>query len=241
LDSASKDVGRGDSEPEEMMNSSWIKLYRKLLNNKELLRDHTGLAVFIWLLLRADYKTGKVETGRFVASQDLGMNPNTFYKALTRLRNRKMVTQSSNNRFTTISITNWHQFQGTGNSGGNNKVTTGQQQSNTIKEVKKLRNKELETVEYLQSESCYQSLYKTFPNIDERAIQKKCSEFYDYCLSKDRTYKNYLAAVRGAIRRDQDKLQKKVQITQTPIREEISEEQRQRNLKTLAEIRGNIG
>lgn len=159
----------------------WVKLHRKLLNNKELLRDHTALTVFVWLLLRADRKTGTVETGRFVAAHDLGMNPNTFYKALTRLRNRKMVTQSSNNRFTTISIVKWHDYQASGNSAGNNKVTTGEQQSNTIQEVK---NKELKNIysskNYLLTDQAKAYYYEKFPHLTRKRISDELENMLDW-------------------------------------------------------------
>lgn len=121
----------------------WIKLHRKLLNNS-LLRDHTALSIFISLLLMVDRGTGKKNIGRIWMSSQLGLHDSTFYKALKRLeKNYKMVTLSSNNKYTEVQIVNWLRYQSSeevGNSSGNNKVTTKEQQSNTLQEVK---NKEL--------------------------------------------------------------------------------------------------
>ena len=122
-------------------NDTYVKLYRKILDNKKLWKDHNAVRVLIWLLLRADYKTGKIETGRFVAAEDIDINPNTFYATLKRLEKQKIITQVSNNKYTSISILNWSRYQGNDNTKDNNKITTRQQQDNTIQEVNNINNK----------------------------------------------------------------------------------------------------
>src|SRR3990167_9504109 len=122
------------------MDEGWIKLHRKVLSNG-ILRDQSAWTIFSWLMLKVDRKTGKKIIGRFWASEELGMNPSTFYKALKRLEKKwQMVTLSSNNKYTEISLINWVKYQ-SGNSDSNNQVTTKEQQSNTLQEVKKIRIK----------------------------------------------------------------------------------------------------
>lgn len=123
----------------------WIKLHRKMLDNKTLRYDTTSFKVFVFLLMIVDRKSGEWEGGRFQLAEYVVLNPNTLYKSLKRLEKAKMVTLRSNNRYSTISIVNWHKYQGNGNSCGNNEVTTDEQQSNTLtrsKELKKLINRE---------------------------------------------------------------------------------------------------
>lgn len=78
--------------------------------------------------------------GRFWASDELGLNSNTFYKALKRLEKKwHMVTLSGNNKSTDVWIVNWAKYQNNkrlGNTFGNNKVTTGQQLGNTLIEYR---------------------------------------------------------------------------------------------------------
>lgn len=85
--------------------------------------------------------TGEWQGGRFVLSDFCAMNPNTTYAALKRLEKEKMITLSSNNKFTTISICNWFQYQSDDNTNrqqpDNNQITTGQQPDNTITRIKK--------------------------------------------------------------------------------------------------------
>lgn len=124
-------------------NDTYIKLYRKLIDNKKLWRDQTATRVLTWLLLRADYKTGTVETGRFVAAEDIGIKPTTFYQSLVRLKNMKIIDIKSNNKYSTISILNWSRYQGGNDTTTDNKVTTDRQQNdNKMTLYKNTRNKE---------------------------------------------------------------------------------------------------
>jgi len=119
---------------------TYIYLYRKILNNKKLVKDTTAAWIFIWLLLRADWETGEVETGRYVMAHDLGINPNTLYSCLSRLaKNYKLVNIKSNNRFSTISIVNWKDFQSSSTPASTQASTSRQHQINTIQGSKGIK------------------------------------------------------------------------------------------------------
>lgn len=109
------------------MKRGWIKLHRTTLDNKIWQRDPTAWHIFEYFLLSVDKDTHKRTFGRKQLARELEMNESTVYKALKRLENAKMVTQVSNNRFTTILILNWRKYQGNGNTSreqqSNNKVT----------------------------------------------------------------------------------------------------------------------
>jgi hypothetical protein len=121
------------------MDNTWVKLYRKLGDNK-VMQDSKACQVFLWLLLHVDKKTGIVTIGRYLIAKELNLNPNTIYKVLSRLEKKyEIVTQSSNNRFTTISLLNWakyNQYNETVTQDGKNKVKTKEKQSNTIQDIK---------------------------------------------------------------------------------------------------------
>jgi len=121
---------------------TYVPLFRKLLDNKKLLRDRNALAIFIWLLLRANKDTGKVETGRFAMADDLQMNPNTLHSALTRLtKTHRLCTTTSTNKYTAISILNWNDFKIGNTTTNTNETPTKHQRNTTIQEVDKLNNK----------------------------------------------------------------------------------------------------
>lgn len=150
------------------MQETWVKLYRKLADH-QIIRDSTALQIFIWVLLSVD-QTGKMVCGRFWASEKLGLCTSTFYKAIKRLEKKyDLVTLSSNNKNTIILVKNWNKYQSDGVSYGNNKVTTGEQQSNTIQE-ERIKNI------YISNES---SIFSYFGDLkeDNKKIVDIATEF----------------------------------------------------------------
>ena len=135
------------------MANGWIKLYRKTLDNPVFRFDPTAWRIFELLLLLAD-REGVVVTSRKRLAQQVSNNENTIYKALMRLSVTGMVTLSSNNRFTTIHICKWREYQGVGNSKsnrfGNNQVTTGEQPSNSPSYIYKNKEVRIENISKLK-------------------------------------------------------------------------------------------
>ena len=126
--------------------NGWVKLHRQIIENDFLQNDTTAYILFTKLLLAANIDDGTYITGRYRLESLTGLKATTAYKALKRLENEGMVTQVSNNRFTTIRICNWDVYQGSGNSTSNNQVTTKGQQSNnkvTLYKNKERRNKNI--------------------------------------------------------------------------------------------------
>src|SRR3990167_2289585 len=127
------------------MGEGWVKLHRKLLDNRMLKYDHGALVVFVALLLLVRKNDGTYDTGRFRLAQIVGMNPSTIYKVLKRLEFSKMITINSNTRYSLITICNWSDYQQPSNTKSNNEVTTGEQRGNTKQEVT-IKNKEVSSV-----------------------------------------------------------------------------------------------
>jgi uncharacterized phage protein (TIGR02220 family) len=134
----------------------YIKLYRKLLASS-IFHNEKLLKVWIWCLLKASHKgykhvvglqeielsEGQFVTGRFKGSTELKMNPSTFYKYLISLKNLHMIELKSNNKVTVVTIVNWGKYQVEETEScqqNNNKITTKEQQSNTNKNDKNVKN-----------------------------------------------------------------------------------------------------
>jgi DNA-binding transcriptional regulator YhcF (GntR family) len=220
------------------MNEGWVKLHRRL-NENDLLTDTTALGVFIWLLINVDRKTGSMKIGRFWLAKTLSLNPNTLYKALKRLEKKyKMVTQSSNSQFTKISLVNWSKYQ-SGNSVGNNQVTTGEQPSNTLQEVENKEVKKETSAQYLltvpkEDVEVFTSKYQC----SEQQLRGKAEEMYNYCLAKGKKYSNYRALLSNAVRKDFGvRVVLPVVIQDDPS---ISDEQAKKNLERLDKMRKGL-
>lgn len=124
--------------------SYWIKLHDSVLENNVFLHDPTAWRIFEYLCLKA-YKgkpQGTTSTTRQQIGTALRINNNTVFSALRRLESMQMVNITGNNRFTTISICKWHDYQGgqqqPQQQPSNNQATTEQHSYKN-----KIKNKEL--------------------------------------------------------------------------------------------------
>lgn len=130
-----------------MENTSYIKLFRKLLNSP-IFENEKALKIWIWCLLKATYKERiqlvgqtevKLKKGQFVfgrkkASEELQMTESTIYKYIKLLEKLQMISVNSNNKFSVVTVEKWEDYQ-VEELKDNNKRTTKEQQSNTNKNV----------------------------------------------------------------------------------------------------------
>lgn len=117
-----------------MGQKGWVKLHRQMLDNAFLRHDVNARVVFITLLLMCDQRTGTGTFGRNVLAYYSGLKPTTAYNAFLRLKKAKMVTQSSNNKFTSFHICSWQKFQSSNDSSDDNEMTTRRQRDDTLQE-----------------------------------------------------------------------------------------------------------
>jgi len=93
------------------MDNGWVKLHRRLLNNKEIMRSDSAFKLFVTLLLLVDKRTGQWAGGRFQLAEMTSMHESKIYRTLIKLKNLQICTLEPNNKYTTISILNWHKYQ----------------------------------------------------------------------------------------------------------------------------------
>lgn len=110
------------------MNTGWVKLYRKLLENSIITEPHS-LQVFMYCLLRANHTTRKIlmggkelilqpgqfVTGRNEASSVLKLKGKMWDRKTILLEKLGILTRKVTNQFTIITIVNWNSYQGTNN------------------------------------------------------------------------------------------------------------------------------
>lgn len=122
------------------MNSGWVKLHRQIMENRMWQHDHNAVMVFMTLLLVVDKSKGEWAGGRHQLAERVGLKSTTTYQALKRLEKAKMVTLSSNNKYTVIHLCNFKKYQQTNDSSDDNQMTTRRQPDDTLTRIK---NKEL--------------------------------------------------------------------------------------------------
>ncbi len=136
--------------------TGWIKFHRKILDNPIFLKPEL-YQLFTYCLLKANHSetkiiwNGKEETlkkgcfltGRKVIARDTGQNESSVYKRLQILCKNNMISVKSNNKFSVVKVLNYCIYQGEDSEKeqqSNNKVTTKEQQSNTDKNDKNVKN-----------------------------------------------------------------------------------------------------
>lgn len=161
-----------------MTDHGWVKLHRKLGNNKLLMHDETALAVFIKLLIFCD-SNGQYAGGRRQIAAFFEMNPSTLYKVLQRLQRNRIISVNSNRRYTVYNICNWSTYQQNGNrpnkllvaSGepaGNQRVTSGEHLSKIKKE-----NKNKNPEGFQKSKTLDKKIYAQAVKVDKELEQKE--------------------------------------------------------------------
>ena len=107
------------------MNSGYIKLHRKILDNPLVMKSSDHFAVWMYLLLNAAHKKydtligservtlnpGQLVTGRKKIAKDLKINESKIQRILKLFENCQQIEQQTNNLCRVISILKWDDYQ----------------------------------------------------------------------------------------------------------------------------------
>jgi hypothetical protein len=227
----------------QIMNDTWVKLYRKI-NMNAIMRDPVALQLWIWILTNADRKTGTVEFRRYPVARELDVNPNTLYSALKRLISvYKTVNNSSTTNGTTISVSNWDKYQST-QTEEKPSSTSHQQAINNDSIYTRRENKETR----IYKERDYLSEIP-LTDIDEftrdytcspAQVKSKAEDLLNYCKAKNKRYSDYKAFLRNALKKDFGKRIVSVKFVPDEVAPQISEDQRMRNIARLDEMKKKL-
>lgn len=141
-----------------MTDKGFIKLHRSILK-WEWWQDENTRNVFLWLLLNANWEDSRfqgheIPKGSLVTSyakiaESLGISVQSARTSINHLKSTNEITSKSTSKFTIVTIVNWEKYQCLDDSDNkqinkqsNNQLTSNQQATNNIKEIKNIRNKE---------------------------------------------------------------------------------------------------
>lgn len=110
---------------ENMDNTGFIKLHRKLLDNPIVCKDSDYLAVWIYLLLNATHKEipaifkkqkillqpGQLITGRVSIANKLKVSESKVRRIINELKIDQQIDQQPSNKNSLITILNWNEYQ----------------------------------------------------------------------------------------------------------------------------------
>ena len=171
----------------------WIKIYRKMLDNPIITKDGDYLSVWIYLLLNATHEIydtiiegqritlqkGQLVTGRKSISQKLHINESKVQRILKCFENEQQIEQQTNPRNRVITITNWNEYQTNEQvieQQMNNKRTTSEQQVNTNKKIKNIKNIKKSISKIFVSPS----LEEIKQYILDNQLKVNANDFYNY-------------------------------------------------------------
>lgn len=119
--------------------SGFILLFRQSIDS-EVFQDPHLWHLFSWCLFKANYKDkvfkgtliprGSFVSGRFVASEQLGIPPATWYKRMKRLELTGCISIKGSSKFSVVTITKYEQYQ-SGDGGGSSKGAAKEQQGSS--------------------------------------------------------------------------------------------------------------
>jgi len=191
------------------MKKGWIKFHRKILDNAIfqnpelfqlfsycLLMANHSEASFLWNGKEETLEKGSFITGRKAIARDLNQKESSVYKRLKTLEKLNTISVKSNNKFSIVKVLNYSIYQEevtTGEQQSNNKVTSKEQQSNTNKNdknVKNVRNNYAEFVSMTEEE--HKKLIAEYGN---EAVKKMIGILDNYKGSLGKKYKSDYRAI----------------------------------------------
>jgi len=139
-----------------MSDQGWFKLHRGVTDSF-VFQNPDRLKFWIWCLCKASHKSrianvglqeiqlskGQFVFGRKKAASELSMDESKVYRLMKTFEKREKIEVKSNNKFSVITVANWEFYQQgeqQTEQQSNNKITTNEQQSNTDKNVKNVKN-----------------------------------------------------------------------------------------------------
>jgi len=137
--------------------NGWVKLHRKMLDNPIIMKDAEHLAVWMYLLLNATHaeypalfrgkkitlQPGQLITGRKSIASTLVVSESKVTRILSAFESEQQIEQQTSNKNRLITVVNWDKYQLCDQQNEqqmNNNRTTTEQQLNTNKKNKNVKN-----------------------------------------------------------------------------------------------------
>ncbi len=238
------------------MNTGYIKLHKQL-TEWEWYTNIPVKTLFIHVLLKANYadkkwqgtliKRGSFATSYKKLSQETGLSVMQVRTSISKLILTSEITQRSHNKFTVISVNNYDDYQS--NNTQDNKQITKKQQTNNKQITTTNKEKEIKNI-YIHIDDLNDLVLEEISakySVPLRAIQRKKEDLHMWLEEEQSRYKlkgkrrNLKLTLMNWVRRDIDSGKLKVEIkTELPNLPEISEEERQKNIATLAEMKSTL-
>jgi len=241
----------------------WIKIHRQSINSSVWKNAKTWY-IWCWCLMKATHapvkfpfngqdvelKPGEFVTGRTKALKELkNCSVQNYKTAIEYLKSTSRITTKVTNKFTIISICKWEQYQSQVTSQLTSKVNnqppatnqplTTYKNNKNIKNNKKLLPKKTNPL-MLTRGQC-QAYLQEFPGLTLEELKEQRLKCNNHMGMSSSDYTNPGLFFKGWLRQFMDEKRQK-EFANRKMKEypEISEEQRQRNIKRLSKIKTKL-
>lgn len=186
--------------------NGWILLHKKIWENPRFIKSPTALAVWVWLLTHTNEK-GVVTCGRKQIAEDTGVNEGSvrwLLKDFTQKRGEDdaLLSIKPTNKFSIVTILNWQKYQRKEKSLLANDYPTTSQPLATNKE-ERIKNKEYIYTHLKITNEELENLKAKFPN---KEVKVECDKADDWLANTSKRYKDFVAFMRGWLRRSESKV-----------------------------------
>jgi len=230
------------------MNESWIKVFRKF-REWEWYDNSNVKDLFLELLLTVNYedktwhgiiiKRGQILTGVEELGKRIGLNRQQTRTAIAKLISTNEITKSTTSLYTIITVNRFNDYQEITKSITNEQPSRNQVVT-TTKEIKKERIKENKYIAPNLLNNDFEEIANKYEIRIKDVIEKyeRMSLWYQEDPLKHKKL-NWKATLMNWLRDDikSSKIHKIQKPIEMPVVEKISEEQRQRNLKKIQDIK----
>lgn len=231
------------------MTERWIKLHTSLIG-WEWYDDANTLRLFIHCLFKANWRDQhwhgiKIERGSFVTSLDklssqLNLSIQQIRTSLDKLIKTGEITKKPANKYTHIEVNNYNYYQAS-NTEITNKQQTNNKQITTNKNNKNNKNNNIYSSRKCLTDDLVREVAEHY-SVSFKAVENLKEDLILYCKRNSKRYKDYKAALQTWVRTalKQGKLKKEVK-EELPEMPEISESEREANIKRIREMKLDMG
>lgn len=203
------------------MDSGWVKVYRKLLDNPVVCKDADHIAVWVLMLLSATHtpqqvlfggdvitlQPGQFVSGRKAISNKVKVNENKVNRIIKFFKSQQLIEQQASTKNSLFTILNWSEYQESEQQNEqqvNNNCTTNEQQVNTNKNerMKECKNERIDVGEKPTKRFVPPTFEEVDSYIKEKGYVVSAQRFIDFYESKNwyvgkNKMKDWKASVRG--------------------------------------------
>lgn len=233
------------------MDTGYIKLYRKILDNPIIFKDSDHVAIWIYLLLNATHKptqatfkgkkiilkSGQVIVGSKSISEELNIHYVKVHRILEEFIDEKQIEKQASNKNSLITVLNWEKYQV---SEKQNEISLKNKNQHVEQKCEKQNEKQKNSTNSIITECC-----EDINTTSEKQNEKQKKEILNFSENKQEYYSNYYSYLNKIYAREinpaeKDFLNELLRDYDKELVKEAIKESAIANVKNLKYVKGTL-